>query len=263
MRSGLGTLAARAPGATGAREGTIDRMGSRTATALILALAALFATAASAAARELYWRALTVDATLESDGTLAISERQDMVFTGDWNGGERTFRRFPGQRLTVERIVRIDPATGAERELVRGDLDAVDHWDWAGSSAVRWRSRLPDDPPFDSTPISYRLEYRLTGALQAAGGRAFRLDHDWAFADRDGVIERVEVRLRLADGWRAISPTPRSGAPRICRRGEGSSSRSSSKRRANRSPPMPRRPACRPRCAGARWRSFWPVSPTS
>lgn len=174
----------------------------------LLALAALVASTATAtpvAARELRWSALVVDATLESDGTLAISERQDMVFTGDWNGGERTFRRFPGQRLTVERIVRIDPATGAEHELVRGDLDAVDHWDWAGSNAVRWRSRLPEDPPFNATPISYRLEYRLTGALQVAGERKYRLDHDWAFADREGVIERVEVRLHLGEGWSALS----------------------------------------------------------
>ena len=175
----------------------------------VLAGAALCAAAgAPAAARELHWTALAVEATLASDGTLAISERQDMVFTGDWNGGERSFRLFPGQRLTVDRVVRIDPATGAEHALERGDLDEVDRWDWAGSSAVRWRSRLPSDPEFDSTPISYRLEYRLTGALVAAGGSAFRLEHDWAFADRDGVIERVEVRLRLGDGWRAVSPHP-------------------------------------------------------
>lgn len=176
------------------------------AIAVVAVLCALVA--GPTAARELHWRALEVDATVERDGSLSVRELQRMVFTGDWNGGERTFRRFAGQRLTLERIVRIDPATGAEHELARGDLDAVDHWDWAGSSAVRWRSRLPEDPPFDSTPLSYRLDYRLTGALRKIGERAFRLDHDWAFADREGVIERIEVRLRLGDGWRALSPQP-------------------------------------------------------
>ncbi len=63
--------------------------------------------------------------------------------------------------------MRIDPATGAERELERGDLDQVDRWDWAGSSVVRWRSRRPEDPPFAATAIDYRLDYRLTGALVA------------------------------------------------------------------------------------------------
>lgn len=187
--------------------------------AALLALAA--AAAPPAGARELHWTALVVDATLESDGTLAIAERQDMVFTGDWNGGERSFRLFPGQRLTVDRIVRIDAATGAERELERGDLDQVDRWDWAGSSAVRWRSRLPSDPEFDATPISYRLEYRLTGALVSLGGRAFRLDHDWAFADREGVIERVEVGLRLADGWRAPAGFPGRWATESLAPGQG------------------------------------------
>jgi hypothetical protein len=32
-----------------------------------------------------------------------------MVFTGDWNGGERVFRIAPGQHLTFERLAQLDP----------------------------------------------------------------------------------------------------------------------------------------------------------
>src|SRR5512145_825225 len=85
--------------------------------AVFVAWSALAALAAPAGARELHWSALEVEATLESDGTLAISELQRMVFTGDWNGGERVFRLFAGQELELLRIVRVDPATGVEREL--------------------------------------------------------------------------------------------------------------------------------------------------
>ncbi len=171
-------------------------------TAVALATLAAFALAVTPArARELHWAALEVDALLESDGTLAISETQRMVFTGDWNGGERSFRIFGGQELSLRRIVRLDPATGEEIELRRGDLDEVDRWDWTSGQVVRWRSRRPEDPPFHRTQLDYRLDYRLTGALQPAGERRFRLDHDFAFADRAGPIERVVVRLRLRPGW--------------------------------------------------------------
>lgn len=179
--------------------------GKRWTCAAVLVGAALLATAASAraAARELYWRALDATARLEDDGTLQISERQEMVLTGDWNGGERSFRLFEGQRLDVERVVRIDPDSGTETVLTRGDLDEVDHWNWTDGRTLRWRSRQPSDPPFDRTKLIYRLDYRLTGALSRQGDNVFRLNHDWAFAERDGVIEQVDVHLTLGENWRA------------------------------------------------------------
>src|SRR5262249_50941943 len=46
---------------------------------------------AQAAQRELHWDALDVEAHLDADGVLDVIERHTMVFTGDWNGGERVF----------------------------------------------------------------------------------------------------------------------------------------------------------------------------
>lgn len=60
-----------------------------------------------------------------------MREEHAMVFTGDWNGGERTFRVAPGQRLGLSSLERIDPQAGAV-PLVHGDLDVPDHWDWSG-----------------------------------------------------------------------------------------------------------------------------------
>jgi uncharacterized membrane protein YgcG len=188
---------------------------------LAAAVAALATSAAPGTARELHWRALEVEAKLESDGTLAVSELQQMVFTGDWNGGERVFRLFAGQELEIVRIVRVDPSTGEERELARGGLDQVDHWDWATSKAVRWRSRSPGDPEFDGTRIDYRLDYRLTGALKPRGERRYGLDHDFAFADRDGVIEKVRVRLDAGSEWKFLSPHPESWSTNDLPPGQG------------------------------------------
>ena len=52
---------------------------------------------AGAQDRSLYWKALDVTARLDADGRLHVTERHEMVFTGDWNGGERTFRITGGQ----------------------------------------------------------------------------------------------------------------------------------------------------------------------
>lgn len=169
--------------------------------ALLAAAAIALAAAPLAAQRELHWREIAVAARLEADGTLAVSERQAMVFTGDWNGGERRFRLRLGQQLDFDGMARLDPATGVETALSRGALDQVDHWDWKGGSTVRWRSRRPGDPPFSGTEIVYRLDYRLSGILRRAG-ETWILDHDFAFPDRDGAIERFSVDLALAPEWR-------------------------------------------------------------
>src|ERR1051326_3890422 len=84
--------------------------------------------AASARARTLHWKSIEVKATLDADGLLHVSERQNMVFDGDWNGGERKFRIEPGQQLTLGSITRIDPESGARTPLVDGDLASVDHY---------------------------------------------------------------------------------------------------------------------------------------
>src|SRR5262245_53245648 len=183
--------------------------------------AAWLLAAAGAQARELYWKSLDVRARLEADGTLAVAETQAMVFTGDWNGGERSFNVRSGQEIEVVRVVRIDPATGRERELGRGELGSMDQWDWTSSSTIRWRSRLPSDPEFDATRIDYRIEYRLTGALQPAGEKRFRLDHDFAFADRVGVIESVVARLEVDPAWKLLSPLPESWSTKSLPPGQG------------------------------------------
>ena len=131
-----------------------------------------------------------------------------MVFTGDWNGGERKFRLGRGQRLTLDRIVRLDPGSTTGTELVAGSLDEVDRYAWASGDTVRWRSRRPSDPPFDNSELDYRLDYRITGALRRIGEHDYQLDHQFAFTERDGVIERLVVRLTLSPEWRAAKELP-------------------------------------------------------
>jgi uncharacterized membrane protein YgcG len=166
---------------------------------------ALFLAASGAEARELHWKSLAVEADLDGQGVLHIRERQHMVLTGDWNGGERVFRIGPGQELVLHEMTRIDPATGAARTMREGSLDDVDNYGWTSGNTLRWRSRATTDPDFDGTEIVYDLDYSLYGALQPDGD-GYQLAHDFAFADRVGVIEDHTVTLRIDPAWRVGGP---------------------------------------------------------
>jgi uncharacterized membrane protein YgcG len=157
---------------------------------------------AARAEKALHWRALDVKARLDAAGALHVVERHAMVFTGDWNGGERVFRLFPGQKLSFESIKRVDPATGAARELVRGDLAEVDRYGFTNATTLRWRSRLPSDPPLENTEIDYDIAYTLSGVLLKQG-RTYSLDHNFALPDAIRMIEAFSVDLDLDPAWAA------------------------------------------------------------
>lgn len=177
------------------------RTALRMAVMLAMVPACLRAQDGASATRNLYWSDITVTADLDADGRLHVVERQSMVFDGAWNGGERSFNVRHGQVLRLARISRIDAATGARTDLVEGDLDAVDEYNWVAGT-LRWRSRLPSDPPFRFEEIVYELEYTLWPVLETAADGDYLLRHDFAFPDRVGPIQQFGVDLTLDPVWR-------------------------------------------------------------
>ena len=162
------------------------------------------ATGAQAAERELHWDALEVEARLAADGVLDVTERHTMIFTGDWNGGERVFNVRPRQKLEFISLERIEENTGrtqALRETTRPD--AVDDYSWADRQTLRWRSRLPSEPPFANTRLIYRLRYKLSGTLLKEDSQ-YRLNHDFAFPNRPGAILRFSLNLNLDPVWKPV-----------------------------------------------------------
>ncbi len=152
--------------------------------------------------QSLDWPQFDVSAHLDSTGTLHVRERQVIRFSGDWNGGERVFDTRLGQRFGLTKLLRVDSLTNAEVPLAYGAIDAVDGYEWAGSGTLRWRSRLPNDVAFDNTYITYILEYRYADILMPVDN-GYRLDHEFAFRNRSGNIERFSLVLTLDDVWRA------------------------------------------------------------
>jgi hypothetical protein len=171
--------------------------------AAVWAIVMLLAGATAAyAQRTLSWRALDVRARLDADGRLHVVERHAMVFTGDWNGGERTFRVFPGQRLSLGAVNRVDPATGQPRMLVAGSLDQIDEFSLINGTTLRWRSRLPSDPPFENTELVYEIGYSLSGVLLRRGD-AYLLDHNFGLPEADWPIGSLSIDLELDPVWSA------------------------------------------------------------
>lgn len=176
--------------------------------AIVSALALLLCTTSAARlqaqVRELSWPEFAVEAELDSAGRLHVRERQTMRFHGDWNGGERRFDVRFGQRFTFHRLLRVDSLTGAEVELREDDMDEIDEYGWVDGNTLRWRGRLPEDPPFNQTVVTYILEYSYANIL-VADGDGYRLDHEFAFRDREGDIEDFTLALTIDPAWQRPS----------------------------------------------------------
>ena len=157
------------------------------------------------AQRELHWDALDVTAHLRADGILDVIERHTLVFTGDWNGGERVFNVRPRQKLEFVGMQRVDTKAGSLLPLRETSApDNVDEFTWTDRRTLRWRSRLPSDPPFANTKLTYDLHYRLSGVL-LRDDEEYRIDHDFAFPNRPGPIERFTLTLDLDPVWHPLA----------------------------------------------------------
>jgi hypothetical protein len=175
--------------------------------AVFLCCVLWFALPTLAQARTLHWSSLTVHVQIDEEGALHITERHAMVFDGDWNGGERIFQLRSWHDLDVASVTEIEPDSGARIRLREGDLDAVNEYKLARGHVLRWRSRLPSDPPFDHALKVYEVAYTLEGALLPQGA-SYKLNHDLAFPDRSGEIERFDATLDFAPEWQ-VPDVPR------------------------------------------------------
>jgi uncharacterized membrane protein YgcG len=158
--------------------------------------------------RRLFWNDFTVRAQLTNDGRLHIKEEQTLVFFGPWNGGERIFFIRPGQKFRFRGLYRKD-RDGNLIQLHKGNLSRVDQYKWISNHTLRWRSRLPSDPPFSGQPVTYLLEYSLASILvrQDTDKNSFLLNHDFAFSGRPGEIRHFRLELSADDGWKETGNT--------------------------------------------------------
>src|SRR5688572_14696111 len=147
------------------------------------------------AARTLSWNSLEVDARLDAQGELRVSERHRMLFTGDWNGGERKFRVSNAQYLELISVSRVDAAGNVVPMRRVQSAPDLDEYIFDGET-LRWRARRVSDPPFRKRELTYVIEYIMRGVV-AREGDVYSLKHDFAFGDRTGVIQEYTLNLAL------------------------------------------------------------------
>lgn len=155
----------------------------------------------------MYWNAVDVTAHVNADGSLRVRERQEFVFDGAWNGGERRFDLRAGQGVDIDAVYREDTATGKLIPLQEedGSLDQVDHFNWTNGDTLRWRSRLPTDPPFNKTKLVYVIDMIYHNVILKDGDE-YRLDHDFSFPDRDWEIRKFTLNLTWDKAWVPAAP---------------------------------------------------------
>lgn len=175
---------------------------------LLATLVVVFgASAASAQSRTLRWTRLAVTAQLDADGRLHVEERHSIVFDGEWNGGERIFRPSMDNVIHIERVSRIDESGAAVPLRRNKDLTEIDDYAWSGST-LRWRSRLPSDPPFEHREITYVLEYTDSNILIPGDDGSYLFDHNFGMPALEWPIDALSVDLSLDPLWQGRELVP-------------------------------------------------------
>lgn len=170
--------------------------------------------------RTLRWPRIAVDAHLDADGVLTIRERQDLRLTGDWNGGMRRFDVRAGQALEILGMERLRP-DGAVVPMIADAINLVDGYSFDYLDTVKWRSRLASDPPFLDSSISYRITAQYRYVVQVGVTGQYRLNHDFLFEDREGMVDTFVVKLTLDSAWRAPAGTTMDYAGSLLPPGKG------------------------------------------
>lgn len=169
----------------------------RVLTIFLLAMA----TSAAGEERTLIWKSLDVTASVDGDGGMTVSERHRMLFNGAWNGGERKFKVGTGQIFQFARITWIHPDTGAGIPLLAAAGPVPLHHYVLSGNTLRWRAREETDPPFNNREMTYVIEYVLRNVIVRERD-GYSLEHDFAFAERDGVIESFTLDLEFDPVWK-------------------------------------------------------------
>jgi uncharacterized membrane protein YgcG len=175
---------------------------------VVAALILLFLAAPLHAEKSLRWSRLAVTANLDADGRLHVAERHTIVFNGDWNGGERIFRRTLEENFRLTSVGRIDDAGNAIPLREAKSLAHVDDYAWTDSKTLRWRGRLPSDPPFQNRAITYLIEYTDGNILVQHDRDEYVLDHNFGLPDLQWPIDAYSLDLTLDPAWQPIDNVP-------------------------------------------------------
>lgn len=194
--------------------GRADARGSRHGSSLLtsailgrrfLPAAAFAATlAAHPAAADLRWTSVRVDADLEADGTVVLTERHVLVASGSSFVATRRLDPRPPAFGQLLEVVLLEPS-GGERKLENGAFLGANLYTFDGTT-LSWALRPEGAPPWEApTTLTYRLRWKAWGAMTPV------------WAPRPATRPRAAAKLgdRLSERWhetrealKRAGPTP-------------------------------------------------------
>ncbi len=147
--------------------------------------------AALPADAELRWASVRVDADLEADGTVVLTEKHVLVASeGSFVATRRLDPRQPAFPELLE-VVLLDPA-GGEKKLEEGTLYEPDRYAFDGTT-LSWALRPSNAPPWEApTTLTYRLRWKARGAMTPV----------WAPRPRARPMPASSLGERLSERWR-------------------------------------------------------------
>ena len=149
--------------------------------------------------KSLYWERIDVDVNVLEDGSLDMTEIQEYVFDGDWNGGMRNLRINDCDNI---KFLGIEETTGNEIILyTEGNISKLYCYQITkklGQLEIKWRCRRTSDPPFQNTHKTFKLHYLVIGAIRP------HKDFDeiyWktVFEDRQDIVKNATTTVRFPE----------------------------------------------------------------
>ncbi|MCD6351164.1 MAG: DUF2207 domain-containing protein, partial [Armatimonadetes bacterium] len=160
---------------------------------LLVVVLGLFVLVSTAAARELYWERVDVKIEILPSGDLDVTEVQEYVFDGAWNGGFRDLYLSGCDGYRDIKVFEGDQEYRFGSVAEKGGFIIERH---GRTLRVKWRSRNVDDPPYENQHVTFTLRYKAIGAVDYKGAKD-ELYWKPIFPDRDSAIKHATVTVVL------------------------------------------------------------------
>ena len=152
-----------------------------------------------ASQRQLVYEHIDVQMVLNSDTSIDVEETQRVRLTGDWNGLYRNYLQYGCDGIEIIDISEND--TIYKRGSVRYIHGYIVEQE-KGAVKVKWRSRKVTEPPYRDKTTTFKIRYRIIGAVAQYHNRDV-LYWKPLFQDREHPVNQASVTLVLPEAVEA------------------------------------------------------------
>lgn len=129
----------------------------------LLAGVLLFSANSSIASqRQLVYEHIDVEMVLNKDTSIDVVETQRVRLSGDWNGLYRYYSLYGCDEIEIIDVSENDTAYKKGNVSRKGGYIVEQE---KGKLNVKWRSRNVADPPYSNTTTTFKIRYRIKGAI--------------------------------------------------------------------------------------------------